>query len=332
MTYEEIAGDIRRKIYHPIYLLHGEEPFFIDSITDLIEASVLTDSEKEFNQTVVYGRDTNPGYIIDLARRFPMMANYQVVVVREAQDIDKIEDLQPYVEHPQPSTILVIAHKYRKLDQRKGFAKAIGKNGVVFESSRLYDNKIPGWINAQVIAKGFTIRPEACQMLAEYLGSDLGRISNELEKLVINLPAGSAIDSAIIERNIGISKDYNIFELQSALGNRDVARANRIINYFSANTKQNPTIVVVTVLFSYFMKIMIYHQLADKSQNNVASKLSVNPFFVKDYVKAAENYPFRRLRVIIGLLREYDLRLKGINNGSTDESDLLRELIYKILH
>jgi DNA polymerase III subunit delta len=332
MTYEDIVGDIRKKIYHPVYLLHGEEPFFIDSITDMIEANVLTDAEKEFNQTVVYGRDTNPGNIIDFARRFPMMANYQVVVVREAQDIDKIEDLQPYVEHPQPSTILVIAHKYRKIDQRKGFAKAVGKHGVVFESAKLYDNKIPGWINAQVVAKGFMIRPEACQMLAEYLGADLGRITNELEKLVINLPAGSTIDSAIIEKNIGISKDYNIFELQNALGTRDVAKANRIINYFAANTKQNPAIVVVTVLFGYFMKLMIYHQLTDKSQNNAASKLGVNPYFVKDYVKAAENYPFRRIRVIIGLLREYDLRLKGINNGSANESELLRELIYKILH
>jgi DNA polymerase III subunit delta len=332
MTFEQITGDIKRKIYHPVYLLHGEESYYIDAITDLIEASVLTDPEKEFNQTVVYGRDTDPGRIIDMARRFPMMANYQVVIVREAQDIEKIENLQPYVEKPQPSTILVIAYKYKKIDLRKSFAKSVDKSGVIFESPRIYDNKVPAWINGQVQARGYSIRPEACQMLAEYLGSDLGRISNELEKLVINLPAGSAIDSALIERNIGISKDYNIFELQNALGTRDVAKANRIINYFASNTKQNPTIVVITVLFGFFMKLMIYHQLKDKSQKSVAAALSVNPFFVKDYVQAAENYPFRKLRVIIGLLREYDLRLKGINNGSTDESELLRELVYKILH
>jgi DNA polymerase-3 subunit delta len=332
MTFEEIAGDIKRKIYRPVYLLHGEEPYFIDAITDLIEASVLTESEKEFNQTVIYGRDTNPGNIIDMARRFPMMANYQVVIVREAQDIDKIEELQPYVEKPQPSTILVIAYKYKKIDQRKGFAKSAAKAGVVFESPKFYDNKIPGWINSQVSAKGYSIRPEACQLLAEYLGSDLGRIINELEKLVISLPAGGMIDSALIEKNIGISKDYNIFELQNALGTRDVAKANRIINYFAANTRQNPMIVVLTVLFGFFMKLMIYHQLDDKSQKNAAAALSVHPFFVKDYVQASENYPFRRIRVIIGLLREYDLRLKGVNNGSTEESELLRELIYKILH
>ena len=332
MTFEEITGDIKRKIYHPVYLLHGEEPYFIDAITDLIESTVLTDSEKEFNQTVVYGRDSDPGKIIDLAKRFPMMANYQVVIVKEAQDIDKIENLQPYMEKPTPTTILVLAHKYKKIDSRKSFAKSIDKAGVLFESSRIYENKVPAWINSQVQSQGYSIRPEACQMLAEYLGNDLSRISNELEKLVINLPEGTAIDSALIERNIGISKDYNIFELQNALGSRDVTKANRIINYFASNTKQNPTIVVVTVLFGFFMKLMIYHQLKDKSPKSAASALGVNPYFVKDYALAAQNYPFKKLRVIIGLLREYDLRLKGVNNGATDESELLRELIFKILH
>jgi len=332
MTFDQIIGDIKRKIYHPVYLLHGEEPYFIDAITGLIEESVLTDAEKEFNQTVVYGRETDPGAIIDMARRFPMMANYQVVIVREAQDIEKIENLQPYIEKPQPSTILVIAHKYRKIDQRKSFAKSVDKAGVLFESARIYENKVPAWISEQIISRGYTIRPEACLLLAQYLGNDLGRISNELEKLLINLPSGKAIDSAIIERNTGINKDYNIFELQHALGARDVAKANRIVSYFASNTKQNPMIVILTVLFGFFMKLMIYHQLPDNSINVAAAALSVHPFFVKDYAMAAQNYSFRRLRAIIGLLREYDLRLKGINNGSTEESELLRELVYKILH
>jgi DNA polymerase-3 subunit delta len=332
MTFEQIIGDIKKKIYYPVYLLHGEESYFIDVISDLLEETVLSDSEKEFNQTVVYGRDTDPGRIIDMARRFPMMANYQVVIVKEAQDIDKIENLQPYVEKPQPSTLLVIAYKYKKIDLRKGFAKSVAKSGVIFESPRLYENKIPAWITEQVVSKGYSIKPEAGQLLAEYLGSDLGKIMNELDKLVINLPAGSQIDAALIERNIGISKDYNIFELQNALGDKDVEKANRIIGYFAANTKQNPMIVILTVLFGFFMKLMIYHQLSDKSQKNVAAELSINPFFVKDYSRAAQNYPFRRIRAIIGLLREYDLRLKGVNNGSTEESELLRELVYKILH
>jgi DNA polymerase-3 subunit delta len=332
MTFDQITGDIRRKIYHPIYLLHGEEPYFIDAITELIETSVLTDSEKEFNQTVIYGRDTDPGRIIDMARRFPMMANYQVVIVREAQDIEKLEDLQSYVDKPQPSTILVIAHKYKKVDSRKGFAKSVARAGVVFESARLYDYKIPGWINEQVIKRGYSIKPEACQLLADFLGADLGRISNEMEKLVISLPAGSAIDASLIEKNIGISKDYNIFELQNALGSRDILKANRIITYFAANTKQNPMIVALTLMFGYFMKIMIYQNLQDKSPKNAASVLGINPYFLKDYAHAAQNYSPSQLRNIIGLLREYDTRLKGINNGSTEESELFRELIYKILH
>jgi DNA polymerase-3 subunit delta len=261
-----------------------------------------------------------------------MMANYQVVVVKEAQDIDKIENLQPYVEKPQPSTILVIAHKYKKIDMRKGLAKSFSKTGVVFESEKFRDYKIPAWINMQVAGKGYSIKPDACQLLAEYLGADLGRIVNELEKLVISLPAGSAIDTALIERNIGISKDYNIFELQNALGAKDVIKANRIINYFADNPRQNPMIVALTVLFGFFMKLMIYHQLKDKSEKNAASALGVNPFFIKDYARAAQNYPLRRIRAIIGLFREYDLRLKGVNNGSTEEGELMRELVYKILH
>jgi DNA polymerase III subunit delta len=332
MTFEQISADIKKKIYHPVYLLQGDEPFFIDAITNLIEESVLTETEREFNQYVLYGRDTDTGNIIDMARSFPMMANYQVIIVKEAQDIDKLENLQPYIEKPQTSTILVLAHKYKKVDKRKGFAKSVEKAGVLFESPRLYDNQVPGWINEQIRGRGFSIKPEATQMLSEYLGADLSRISNEIEKLLINLPENSTIDGALIERNIGISKDYNIFELQNALGARDIKKANRIINYFSANTKQNPTIVVISVLYGFFMKLMIYHQLKDKSRNSAASALSVNPFFIKDYIQAADNYSFQRLRAIIGLLREYDLRVKGINNGSTDESGLLRELVFRILH
>ncbi|MDX9907129.1 MAG: DNA polymerase III subunit delta [Bacteroidales bacterium] len=332
MTYDQITGDLRRKIYHPVYLLHGEEPYFIDAITEIIEESVLTESEREFNQTIVYGRDTDPGRIIDIARRFPMMANYQVVIVKEAQDIDKLENLKPYVEKPVPTTILVIAHKHKKLDLRKGLHKIVEKTGVLFESKKLYDDKIPAWINGQVQANGYTIKPDACQLLAEYLGADLGRIINELEKLVISLPAGTAIDSALIERNIGISKDYNFIELQNAIGNRDIHKANRIVNHFTANLKQNPTIALVAILYGFFIKLMIYHQLKDKSQKNASSVMGINPFFYKDYEKAAKNYNFRRIRPIIALLREYDLRLKGVNNGSTEEAGLLRELVYKIMH
>jgi DNA polymerase-3 subunit delta len=332
MTFEQIIADLRKKIYYPVYLLHGEEAYFIDRISDFIEETVLTDNEKEFNQTVLYGRDTNVGLIIDVARRFPMMSNYQVVIVKEAQELDKLEDLLVYAENPLKSTILVIAHKYRKVDQRKGLAKQVDKTGVLFESSKLYDDKVPAWIQEQIRIKGYNIAPQACQLLAEYLGSDLSRIVNEMEKLVINLPPGSTIDSGTIEKNIGISKEYNIFELQNALGKKDIVKANRIVTYFAANPKQNPSVVVVTMLFNYFMKLMIYHQAEDKSRKNIASLLGVNPYFVKDYEDGAASYSFRKLRAVIGMLREYDLRFKGVNNGSADEGELLKELIYRILH
>jgi len=332
MKFEQILADLKNKIYHPVYFLYGEEPYFIDFICDHIEQNVLNEAEREFDQTVYYGRDVTPGIIIDTARRYPMMSGYQVVIVREAQETGRIEDLQPYVEKPLRSTILVLAYKYQKIDKRKSFAKSIEKNGVLFESAKLYDNQVPAWINTQINSRGFKISPKPCSLLAEYLGADLGRIMNEIEKLVINLPEGQTITEEIIERNIGISKEYNVFELQSSLGNRDILKANRIISYFAANPKQNPAVVVLTVLFNFFVKLMIYHQLKDKSRNNVASVLSVSPFFVKDYSEAAGNYSQKKLREIIGLLREYDLRIKGVNNASTEGNELLKELVFKILH
>lgn len=332
MKFEQIVADLKNKIYYPVYFLQGDEPYFIDYISDYAENNILNEAEKEFDQTVLYGRDVNPGLIIDTARRYPMMSGYQVVIVREAQEIDMIEELQAYVEKPLKSTILILAYKYQKTDKRKSFAKSIEKNGVLFDSMKLYDNQVPAWITSQIRSRGYDIAPRACALLAEYLGSDLARIVNELEKLVINIPAGATVSEELIERNIGISKDYNVFELQSALGTRDVLKANRIIAYFAANPKQNPTVVVMTVLYGFFVKLMIYHQLNDKSRNNAASVLSVNPFFVKDYAEAASNYSLARLRQVIALLRQYDLRVKGVNNASTNDGQLLKELIYKILH
>ena len=332
MKFEQIVSDLKNKIYHPVYFLFGEEPYFIDYITDDIEKNVLNEAEKEFDQSVVYGRDVNPGVIIDMARRYPMMSGYQVVVVREAQEIENIESLKPYVENPTKSTILALAYKYKRIDKRREFAKSIEKAGVLFESSKLYESQVPGWITTHLKSMGYQISPKACALLAEYLGNDLGRIMNEIEKLIINLHEGAAINEEIIERNIGISKDYNIFELQSALGTRDRYKALRIINYFAANPKQNPTVVVLSMLFSYFVKLMIYHQLADKTRNNVASALSVHPFFVREYIVAADNYSMPKLRNIISLLRQYDLKVKGVHNNSTADGELLKELVYKILH
>ncbi len=332
MTYEDIISNLNKKIYHPIYFLMGEETYFIDKISDYIADNVLTDAEKGFNQTVLYGKDTEPHTIIANARRYPMMSNYQVIIVREAQNIRKIEDLEPYVKNPLTSTILVINYKYKTLDKRKTFPKLIDQKGILFESKKIYDNQLPNWIISYLKNQQYTIAPQAAAMLSEYLGADLGKVANELDKLIISLPAGTQITPDHIEKNIGISKEFNVYELQNALGERDLLKANRIINYFGANPSGSGTPVIVSSLFSYFSKILNYHFLEDKSQNNVASVLQVHPFFVKTYVTAAKNYNIRKLVEIISILREYDMKSKGWGNVSASQADMLKEMTYRILH
>ena len=314
MTFEEIISNLKKKIYHPIYFLMGEETYFIDKISDYISDNVLTDAEKGFNQTILYGKDTEPHNIIANARRFPMMSNHQVIVVREAQNIKKIEDLESYAKNPLKSTILVINYKYKTLDKRKTFAKLIDQKGVLFEAKKIYDNQLPAWIISYLKNQNYTIAPQAAAMLSEYLGADLSKVANELDKLIISLPAGTQITPDHIEKNIGISKEFNVYELQNALGERNLLKANRIVNYFGANPSSNPMPVIISGLFSYFSKILNYHFLEDKSQNNVASVLSVHPFFVKTYVAAAKNYNIKKLVEIISILREYDMKSKGWGN------------------
>ena len=332
MTFEEILSNLQKKIYHPIYFLMGEETYFIDKISDYITDHVLTDAEKGFNQSILYGKDVEPNTIIANARRFPMMSNYQVIIVREAQNIKKIEELESYVKNPLNSTILVINYKYKTVDKRKTFAKLIDQKGILFESKKIYDNQLPTWIASYLKNLQYSITPQAAVMLSEYLGTDLGKVVNELDKLIISLPAGSQITPDHIEKNIGISKEFNVYELQNALGEKDLLKANRIINYFGANPSANPIPVVISSLFSYFSKILNYHFLEDKSQNNVASVLGVHPFFVKTYVAAAKNYNIKKLVEIISLLREYDMKSKGWGNVSASAADLQKEMIYRILH
>ena len=332
MTFEDILQNLKNKIYHPVYFLMGEEPYFIDKITDYIAQNVLTEAEKGFNQTILYGKDTEPETIITHARRFPMMANHQVVIVKEAQNIKKIEDLEPYVKNPLKSTILVINYKYKSIDKRKTFSKLIDKAGVLFEANRIYDNQLPAWINSYLAAHKYSITPQASAMMSEYLGADLGKVSNELDKLIISLPENTQINPDHIERNIGISKEYNVFELQNALGEKNVLKANRIINYFGANPSSNPITRVISSLYYYFEKLLIYQFMEDKSKNAVASKLGVNPYFVQSYVNAARNYSIKKLVEVIAILREYDMKSKGMGNVSSSPGDLQREMIYKILH
>jgi len=330
--FANILSDLKNKIYYPVYFLYGEEAYFIDGISDFIQENVLNEQEKEFNQTIVYGKDVDVHTIMSYAKRYPMMSNYQVLIVKEAQDLDDLDDFLPYMQNPVSSTILVLCYKYGKIDKRKSFYKAIEKAGVVMESAFLYDNKIPEWINGYIRERGFSISPKASMLLGEFVGNELSKIVNELTKLFINLPAGVEITEDLIERNIGISKDFNVFELQKALGRKDVYRSNMIIRYFTANLKDNPLVKIIPTLYSYFTKILIYHYLQDKSRNNAAAALSVNPFFVQDFQTAAKNFPVHKLVSVISNLREYDLKSKGLDNASATDGELMKELVFKILH
>ena len=332
MTYEQILSEIHKKNYAPIYFLTGEEPYFIDMISDTIEEEALDEADRAFNQIVLYGRDVDVETIANHARSFPMMGDRMVVIVKEAQDVKNLEDFEDYLDTIPETTLLVFAYKYKKFDKRKAFAKKVDKKGVWFESKKLYDNNIPGWIQNYLKAEGYSITPKATQMLADFLGTDLHKIANELKKLTIALPKNKSIDDADVEHNIGISKDYNVFELQNAIGSRDVLKANRIVNYFGDNTKETPLLVAAISLYGYFTKLIKLHCTQDKSQGNLASVLGVNPFFVKDYLMAARNYPPATCIRCISILREFDMKSKGYESGETSEKDLYREMIFKLMH
>ena len=333
MTYNQIIKDLENKNFKPIYFLHGEEPYYIDKITNYIVNNVLSESEKSFNQTIFYGRDTTVPTIINAAKRFPMMSSNQVVVVKEAQYLDKLEDLIYYVEKPLKSTLLVIAYKHKKVDKRRKLFNTLKKKDFTYESTKLYDNKIPGWITNYLKERNYDITPKASLLLTEYLGSDLSKITGELEKIFITLsPDIRKIDLETIEENIGISKDFNNFELTNALSAKDILKANRIVNYFAANPKNNPTTLTISSLYFFFSKVLAYHSLKNKSSAIIASELKINPFFINEYKRAAANYRSQKLVEIISLLREYDLKSKGWGNTGIDPGNLLKELIFKILH
>jgi DNA polymerase-3 subunit delta len=332
-TFEEIMSDLKNRIYKPVYFLAGEEPYYIDLITNYIEEKVLPEAEKSFNQMVLYGEDTTMPAIIETSRRFPMMSNHLVIIVKEAQTLKKIDDLIFYLERPLLSTILVFNYKYKVLDKRTKLCKLIDSSAVYFESNRLRDYQVPPWIERYLMVKGIKAEPYASAMLTEYLGTDLHKIVNELDKLLINLPAGKQIiTNDLIEKNIGISKDYNNFELQKAVGEKNILKANMIVHYFGDNPKDNPINLTVASLFSFFTKVLTYHYLTDKSKNNVAAELKINPFFVKDNESAAAKFSVKKTVEIIGLLRIYDMKSKGFGDLSSAPGDLLKELVYKILH
>jgi len=340
MTAADLLKDLKNRKYKPIYLLHGEEPYYIDQVSNFVEHKLLPDAEKGFNQTVFYGKDTDIMSVLNASKRYPMMADYQVVLIKEAQDMkwgnedpDKkgINPVLSYLENPLQSTILVFCYKYGKFDKRKKTYKAIEKNGLIFESSPLYDNKIPAWIEDFLGEKNYRISQQATFILSEYLGNDLSKIANELEKLMLNIPPGQEITLKQIQDNIGISKEYNVFELQTALSKKDTLKANQIINYFEANPKANPIVLVLGNLNNFFTKVLLYHYVKDKSPQNLARELGVSPYFIKDYEQAARSYNYGKTMQIISYLREYDVKSKGVES-ITDHGGLMKELLFKILH
>jgi DNA polymerase III subunit delta len=333
VTYEEIISDLNKRIFKPVYFLAGEEPYYIDLITDYVEEHVLEETEKSFNQAVYYGEDTSVTSIIETARRFPMMSTHQVIIVKEAQSLKKIEDLIIYVDKPLLSTILVINYKYKILDKRTKLFKALDSQGLYFESVKLRDYQVPAWIEKYLMTKGIKTDPSASAMLTEFLGTDLHKIVNELDKLIITLPEGKPVITApLIEKNIGISKDYNNFELQKAVGEKNILKAGMIVNHFANNPRDNPITLSIASLFSYFTKLLTFHYLTDKSKNNVAAVLKVNPYFVKDYEVSASKFNVTKTIQIISLLRTYDMKSKGFGDVSSEPGDLLKELVFKILH
>lgn len=330
---EDILQDLNNKAYRPLYFFYGDEAYYIDMLSDYIAGNVLTEAEQSFNQTVVYGKESDASSVINLAKRFPMMASHQVIIVKEAQELKDFEKLIHYVEQPLDSTLLVLNYKHKNPDKRKKVFKMLTKEAVSFESKKLYDNQVPGWISGYASSRKYRIEPKAAALLAEFLGSDLSKIVNEVDKLIVAVgPQERTLTPEHVERNIGISKDFNIFELQNALGKGDVLKANRIVNYFSQNEKAHPLPMIMAALYSYFSKLLLIHYSKDKSEKGVASLLKVHPFFAKDYLNAARRYSAAKLVDVISLLRETDMQSKGWGGSAQGSGALMKELVFKIMH
>lgn len=327
----KIVNDIKAGNIKPIYFLMGEEPYYIDKLTEYMEANLLSEDEKGFNQTVLYGRDVSVDDIVSTAKRYPMMAERQVVIVREAQELSRsIDKLESYAENPMLTTVLVIAYKYKTLDKRKKLTKFLDKTGLVYESKKLYENQVGDWLKRVLAGKKLNIEPKAAAMLVDFLGTDLSKIANELDKLAIILPQGSTITPEVIEENIGFSKDFNVFELRKAIGERNIKKAYQIAQYFADNPKDNPLVLTVGQTFGFFVQLLKYHGLKDRSPKSVASALGINPFFVKEYDVAIKNYPMKKVSHIVASLRDIDVKSKGVGANGLPPGDLMKEMLANI--
>ena len=332
MNYNEILGDLKKKIYAPVYFFQGEEPFFIDQLVKYMEDNVLDETARDFDLLIAYGRDVVPADLVLSARAFPMMGGYRLIIVKEAQDIRKWEPIEEYVKSPSLSTILVFSHKHKKLDKRKSLYKLLNKSEdvVLFESNKLYDNQIPGWIESWVKQQGFLIDQKAVLLLADHLGNDLGRIANELQKLSIILKPGEKITADHIEKNIGINKDFNIFELTKAIGKKDIAKSLQIIDYFEKDPKDNPLQMVVPMLYNYFIKILLIHKNRGLNKFKMAGLIGVPPSFTEEYITASRYFPLRSIPAIISEIKNLDLKTKGVLSVNSSDYGPLKEFIIKV--
>ena len=337
-TPENVLADLKAGKYAPVYFLQGDEPYYIDLIIDYIENHCLSEAEKGFNQTVLYGKDVTMAQVMTNARRFPMMAERQVVIVKEAKDIQDINKeegqklLISYLDNPVPSTVLVFGHKHKNLDGRKPLAKAAKAKSVFVATAKLRDYELPGWIEQYIRGKGYQINDRSVMMLSEYVGTNLERLTNEIGKILINLKAGETINEDLVQKYVGISKEYNVFELQRAISFRDPIKANKIVRYFAANAKANPIIPMIALLYSFYSKLLIFHGTKDKSDQGLTSAMGIRPFALKEYKAAARNYPLGKVMQSIGLLRNADLRSKGVNSGAMTDGEILKELVFKLMH
>ena len=334
MKYEEIIKELKSGVYKPIYFLQGDEGYFLDKISDYIAKNVLEESERDFNQTVLYGKDVSMQDVISTAKRYPMMSQYQVVIVKEAQHLSRtIDQLEAYVTNPLASTILVFNYKYKTIDKRKKIGKLLAKNTVFYTAEKIKEYKLADWIVGFCKSQGLLIKPKASHLMGEYLGNDLSKIANTIEKLKVILEGETVIDEEVIQKNVGISKDFNLFELSNALAEKNVYKSNLIANHFAQNPKNYPFPVTLSALYNYYTKLMKYHFYAPTvSENELAGIIGVHPYFLKDYRVAARNYTKGKLARIFGYLKDYDLRSKGVGNVSISDGELLKELVFKILH
>lgn len=334
VTFEQIVTEIKARKYRPVYLFMGDEPYYIDELTDMLTETVLPEEERDFNQSILYGMETNVTAVITMARSYPMMSDHQLIVIKEAQNLSKIEELEVYVKNPLKSTILVLNYKGGSLDKRKKLYAEIDKMGAIFESKKIPEYKIPAFITSYILSKGLSIDQKSAQMLSDYLGNDLSKLTNEIAKLLIAIPPGQMrITADLIEENIGISKDFNNFELLNAIINRNIFKVNQIADYFEKNPKNNPMIMTMSVLFNFFSNLMICYWAKNKTEQGLATELGLrNPYQAKDYVIALKNYNAFKCMEIIGLLRIYDAKSKGVDNSSAPDGELLKELLYKITH